>query len=306
MQSAIADLQGCRPSSFVDLPISVIIPVRNEAQNLPRCLESLAGVAEIIVIDSHSTDQTCEIARQHGAQVIQFHYYGGWPKKRQWALDNLPLQYEWVLLLDADEALTPELKQEIRSAIGRTKIDGYWIKLAMHFLGHQLRYCGASFSKLSLFRHGKGRFECRISDQDSSMCDMEVHEHVIVNGQTGHLRASIVHHNVSSLSRYLEKHNEYSNWEARVWIEPTDHPHALSPKWFGTQAQRRRWLRKKFFAFPGSPMLLFLYRYFLRLGFLDGRAGLFYCGLQAIQLVHVKAKIYELRLRHAQTGVETC
>jgi hypothetical protein len=129
---------------------------------------------------------------------------------------------------------------------------------------------------------------------------------VIVNGQTGHLRASIVHHNVSSLSRYLEKHNEYSNWEARVWIEPTDHPRALSPKWFGTQAQRRRWLRKKFFAFPGSPMLLFLYRYFLRLGFLDGRAGLFYCGLQAIQLVHVKAKIYELRLRHAQTGVETC
>src|SRR5579872_4154514 len=84
------------------LPLSVIIPVRNEAGNLPRCLESLRGVGEIYVIDSQSSDGTVEIAQSFGAQVVQFHYAGGWPKKRQWAMDTLPLAYEWVFLIDAD------------------------------------------------------------------------------------------------------------------------------------------------------------------------------------------------------------
>ncbi|PYV87310.1 MAG: glycosyltransferase family 2 protein, partial [Acidobacteria bacterium] len=294
-------------SSFVDLPISVIIPVRNEAQNLPRCLESLHGAGEIIVIDSQSSDETCEVARRRFAQVVQFHYHGGWPKKRQWAIDNLPLKFDWVLLLDADEALTTQLKQEIRAAISCPEINGYWIKLQMHFLGRRLRHCGATFSKLSLFRHGKGHFECRIADQDSSMCDIEVHEHVMVDGQTARLQSAIVHNNVSSLSRYLEKHNEYSNWEARVWTETADNAGSLPPALFGTQAQRRRWLRKHFFMLPGSPLFLFLYRYLFRFGFLDGKPGLFYCALQAIQLFQVKAKIYELRLRQAAPArVEPC
>lgn len=306
MPTATAELQERVVRSSVELPISVIIPVRNEARNLPRCLASLEGAGEVIVVDSQSSDDTCEIARHHAAQVVQFHYHGGWPKKRQWALNNLPLKFDWVLLLDADEALTPQLKQEIRAAIARAEVAGYWIRLDMHFLGRRLRHCGATFSKLSLFRRGKGRFECRLAEQDSSMCDMEVHEHVIVDGQTSQLRSALVHHNVSSLSRYLEKHNEYSNWEARVWTEITTHPDALTPALLGSQPQRRRWLRKKFFMLPGSPLSLFLYRYFLRLGFLDGKAGLFYCALQAIQLFQVKAKIYELQLHRASSGTEPC
>src|SRR5579884_3933386 len=91
------------------LPVSVIIAARNEERNLPRCLEALRDTAEVFVIDSQSSDATPEIARSYGAQVVQFHYRGGWPKKRQWALDTLPLNCEWVLLLDADEVLTEEL-----------------------------------------------------------------------------------------------------------------------------------------------------------------------------------------------------
>jgi hypothetical protein len=91
------------------LPVSVIIPVRNEAKNLPRCLRTLGEAGEVVVVDSQSTDATVEIAREFGAQVVQFHYQGGWPKKRQWAMDTLPLAYDWILLLDADEVLTPEL-----------------------------------------------------------------------------------------------------------------------------------------------------------------------------------------------------
>lgn len=284
------------------LPISVIIPVRNEAHNLPRCLESLRSVGEVYVIDSQSTDDTAPIARSHGAQVVQFHYAGGWPKKRQWAMDTLPLAYDWILLLDADEVLTPELAAEIRKAIQDPRIDGYYIALQMHFLGRRLRHCGASFWKLSLFRKGLGRFECRLEDQDASMADMEVHEHVVVKGATRRLMQPLIHHNVESFSRYIQKHNEYSNWEARVWMESLSknsrnrNEEDIQPSLWGSQAQRRRWLRRHFLGLPGSPILFFLYKYVLNLGILDGVPGLIFCTMQGIQFFHIKAKIYELRI----------
>lgn len=285
----------------VILPISVVVPVRNEAQNLSRCLESLRGVGEIWVLDSQSTDGTIEIANSFGAHVVQFHYQGGWPKKRQWALDTLPLGYEWVLLLDADEALTPELVAEMLSVLQDSNVDGYYIGLEMVFLGRRLRHSGASFYKLSLFRRGRGRFECRAQDQDMSMCDMEVHEHVLVSGKTGKLKQRLLHRNVESLSRYIRKHDEYSNWEVRVARHAQGNPSELKPALFGTQAQRRRWLRNFFFRMPGSSVVLFLFRYVLCLGFLDGVPGLIYCGFQAIQFFHVKAKLYEASL--SQTTV---
>lgn len=277
------------------LPISVIVPVRNEARNLPRCLEALAGVGEVYVIDSQSSDDTIAIAEAHGANVIQFHYAGGWPKKRQWAMDTLPLAYDWILLLDADEVLTPDLVKEIKRAIQNPDVDGYFIRLQLLFLGKMLRHCDASFWKLSLFRKARGRFECRLKDQDASMADIEIHEHVVVDGPTTSLRNALVHHNVESLSRYILKHNEYSNWEARVLLQQRSDPEEMSATLFGTQAQRRRWLKRHLYRLPGFPVLLFLYRYIFRLGFLDGVPGLIYCSFQAVQMFHSKAKIYELK-----------
>ena len=279
------------------IPISVLIPVRNEARNLPRCLESLRDVGEAIVIDSQSTDATVEVALTFSAQVVQFHYRGGWPKKRQWAMDTLPLKFGWILLLDADEVLTPELKIEICREIQNLNVSGYSIALRMWFLGRVLRHGDAGFWKLSLFRRGAGRYECRLKEQDRSMADMEVHEHVVVDGPTAQLQNPIIHHNVESLSRYIEKHDEYSNWEARVLMEGNEATGLLKPRLFGAQAERRRWLKLHLFDLPGSPALLFLYRYLIRLGFLDGVAGLIYCGFQAVQMFHTKAKIYELRSR---------
>jgi glycosyltransferase involved in cell wall biosynthesis len=281
------------------LPVSVIIPVRNEAKNLPRCLQALRDVGEVFVIDSHSTDDTVEIARSHGAQVMQFHYQGGWPKKRQWAMNTLPIAYDWILLLDADEILTPELTQEMRSAIQNPAVNGYSILLRTWFLGRVLRHGDVALWKLSLFRRGKGKFECRLQDQDASMADMEVHEHVVVEGTTARLSNPLIHHNVESLSRYIQKHDEYSNWESRVLFERGDDKE-LPPSLWGSQAQRRRWLKRKLFAVPGSPVLLFLYRYILRCGFLDGVPGVIYCGFQAVQMFHTKAKIYELKRKRAE------
>lgn len=286
------------------LLVTAIVAARNEAHNLGRCLDGLRDVDEVYVIDSQSTDETCSIAASHGAKVVQFHYAGGWPKKRQWAMDNLPIANDWILLIDADEVLTHDLAEEIRAAIRNpaaadrpidiASVVGYRIRLEMYFLGKVLRHCDASFWKLSLFRKGHGRFECRLKDQDASMADMEVHEHVVVDGPTAELHHPLIHHNVESLSRYIQKHNEYSNWEARVLAgEQNDQemPASLS----GTQAQRRRWLKRKLYRVPGSPILLFLYRYLFRLGFLDGTPGLIYCTFQAVQMFHTKAKIFELR-----------
>src|ERR1700690_996682 len=303
---SIATQSGFEVSSARDaaptLPVSVIVPVRNEARNLPRCLESLADFGEVYVIDSQSSDDTAAVAESHGAKVIQFCYAGGWPNKRQWAMDALPLAYDWVFLVDADEALTPELAEEIGQAIQNPHFDGYQIPLRLFFLGRALHHSGARFYKLSLFRRGTGRFECRLKDQDASMADMEVHEHVIVEGKSARLKNPLLHHNVESLARYIQKHDEYSNWGARVWVEgrtKSNYPvlRDLPPSLFGSQAQRRRWLRKRLFTLPGSPFLLFIYRYVFRLGFLDGVPGLIYCGFQGIQFFQIKAKIYELRSR---------
>jgi len=289
-----------RPSAV--LPVTVIVPVRNEARNLPFCLDSLRDVGEVYVIDSQSTDATAEIARSYGAHVVQFHYQGGWPKKRQWAMESLPLAYDWIFLVDADEAISPQLAEEIRSAIQDSAIDGYYVALRMYFLGRELRHSGASFYKLSLFRRGKGRYECRLRDQDASMADVEVHEHVVTQGKTATLRHHLLHRNVESLSHYIRKHDEYSNWDARVWVEGESNSQALAPSLLGSQAQRRRWLRRKFFAIPGSPLLFFLYKYIFCLGVLDGIPGLIYCSLQGIQFFHIKAKIYELKKTSTQHG----
>jgi len=286
------------------LPLSVIVPARNEAHNLSRCLESLKSVGEVYVIDSQSTDDTAAIASSHGAKVVQFHYAGGWPKKRQWAMDTLPLAYDWTLLLDADEVLTPELADEIKKAIQDPRIDGCYIALQIYFLGRRLRHSGASFWKLSLFRKGLGRFECRLQDQDASMADMEVHEHVVVKGATRKLSHPLIHHNIESLSRYIQKHNEYSNWEARVWLDRSHNKNEedIEPSLWGTQAQRRRWLRRHFLEMPGSPLAFFLYKYIWSLGFLDGVPGLIYCAMQGIQFFHIKAKIYESRISKSRVN----
>jgi glycosyltransferase involved in cell wall biosynthesis len=293
----LADTQAVtsRSANPDAIAVSVVIPTRNEARHLARCLEAIRGFSEVYVVDSASTDATVEIARAFGAEVVQFHYHGGWPKKRQWALDSLPFENDWILLLDADEVLTPELAEEMREAIRDPDFIGYQVFLRLYFLGRELRFGRNGFWKLSLFRRGKGQFECRLRDQDPSMSDIEVHEHVVVEGQVGKLRHVLPHHNVESLDRYLTKHNEYSNWEAKVLLQDNEQGDALPATLLGNQAQRRRWLKKRFFRLPGSPLFFFLYKYMLRLGFLDGVPGLIYCALQSTHFFHIKAKMYELQ-----------
>ena len=281
------------------MPVSVLIPVRNEAVNLPRCLDAIRDWAdEIVVVDSGSTDETVAIAKDAGATVLQFSYRGGWPKKRQWALDSHDWKNNWTLLLDADEILTSPVKTEISEAIASGRSDGYWLPFRIVFLGRMLRFGDTQLWKCSLFRSGKGRYERRLGNQNETMSDIEVHEHVVVDGPTSRLTCPVRHENWNSLARYVEKHNTYSTWEAAVLREGSDADLPASP--FGNQAQRRRWLKRTLIRLPGSPLLRFLYIYFLRLGFLDGRPGLIYATFKMVQMLHVKAKMYELD--HSQQG----
>lgn len=277
------------------VPVSVLIPVRNEAHNIRRCLDALHGWAdEIVVVDSQSTDDTLAIAESYGATVLQFFYKGGWPKKRQWALDTHSFRNDWILLLDADEILLDPIKKEIAAAIQSDEYDGYWLRFQLYFLGRQLRHGGFDLWKLFLFRKGTGHYERRLEQQDATMSDIEVHEHVVCDGPVGRLRQPIRHENWNSLYRYIAKHNEYSEWEARVYHEGQQGE--VQPSLLGNQAQRRRWLKQKLVRVPGFPVITFFYHYVLKLGFLDGKAGLIYCGLKSVQRFHAKAKLYELEL----------
>lgn len=281
--------------------ISVLIPVFNEEKNIRRCLEALKNWAEeIIVVDSQSTDSTIEIAESFGAKVLQFHYKGGWPKKRQWALDTYDFRNDWILLLDADEIVTQELKLEVEKSLNISYLNGFYIRLELVFLGRRLKHGGFDFYKLNLFRKGKGTFEKRIDNQTMEMSDIEVHEHVKIQGTTEYLKHAIEHHNVNNIFRYIQKHNEYSTWEAEI-MHKTKHGllgrNEIPPKLIGgSQTQKRRWFKNKLFFLPGFSIITFLYHYILRLGFLDGIPGLIYCGFKGIQRFHAKAKLKELQI----------
>ena len=123
------------------VPVSVIVPIKNEAENLPRCLGSVPWADEIFVVDSQSTDGSIDLAEKLGGKVVQFQFNGTWPKKKNWALENLPFKNEWVFILDADEVLPPEAADEIAKAIvDPGPIAGYWINRYFMFLGRRLRH----------------------------------------------------------------------------------------------------------------------------------------------------------------------
>jgi glycosyltransferase involved in cell wall biosynthesis len=164
-------------------PISVLIPVKNEEQNIRACLESVKWADEIFVVDSHSEDKTVEIAQEYTDKIIQFHYVPGGPKKKNWSLENLPFAHEWVLIIDADERITPELRDEICDVIQRDETDGYYINRRFIFLGEWIKHCGWYPSwNLRLFKHLLGRYELLGTDEQASIGDNEVHEHVILKG----------------------------------------------------------------------------------------------------------------------------
>lgn len=284
------------------LPITVIIAARNEELNIGKCMSSLQMVERIIVVDSDSDDQTQVLAEEHGAEVIQFQYNGAYPKKRQWALDNLNIETNWVFMLDADEEVTDLLWEEIKYAIQKKDCpEALMIRKGFHFMGKKFEYGGFSHPAVLLWKTGKGKFEETLAT-DANQQDMEVHERVLVSGHVESLKQHLIHNDFKGLHAYYDRHNKYASWEAELryqflitgkWGESD-----LKAKLFGNSQEFRRFVKKFIILLPFEPWIWFVYHYFIRLGFLEGRRGLIASQIRREYIRQVRTKVYELQLKN--------
>jgi glycosyltransferase involved in cell wall biosynthesis len=268
------------------LPVTVVVPVKNEEKNLKACLECLGGFQKIVVLDSNSTDRTRAIAESSGATVINFNWDGKFPKKRNWYLRNHVVSTPWVLFVDADEYLSEDFKRELAATLPGTGHAGFWLSYHNYFLGRYLKH-GDIFTKLALFRVGEGEYE-RVDDEQWSSLDMEVHEHPVLNGTTGTIASAIRHEDFKGMRAYFQRHNEYSTWEAKRYIRMiNDETFQWDDLTFRQKTKYR--LLNSWLLGP----LFFLYAYFYRLGILDGIAGFAFALCKMIYFWQIKVKIVE-------------
>lgn len=278
----------------LSVPVSVLIPVKNEGKNIRDCIASVAWASEIVVVDSGSTDDTAGIASRAGARVVQFEYIPGGPRKKNWALQNLTFGNEWILILDADERITPELAKEVAAAIRHPQgHEGFYVNRRFNFLGNWIYHAGYFPSwNLRLFRHGRGLYETLSYDFQNSG-DNEVHEHVILQGSAGHLASPMDHFAYPTLAEFIEKHRRYAYWEA----EMDERASRLQSDGSGMSRNLllRRSLKRMARRMPFPHWFRFVYHYFLKRGFLDGVEGYVFCHLLAEYEFWIWARGLELR-----------
>ena len=286
-----------------DLNLTVIILTQNEAKHLERCLTSVKDFASyVLVVDSGSTDDTVEIAERLGAKVMHNPWLNH-ATQFNFALDQLPEGVDWVLRLDADEVVTPQLSAEIIEKIGRlgSEVSGIALPRRMSFLGKRIRWGGIFPIRIvRLFRAGKGRCEIRWMD-----------EHIIVDGETVEFAGEIHDDNLNSLTWWTDKHNAYASRETveLLNLEYGFKPHeTVTNLRSGRQARIKRWLKEAVYSHLPAGLrafVYFLYRYVLCLGFLDGREGAAFHVLQGFWYRYlVDAKLHEVQLYMRRNDVD--
>ncbi|MFZ2957716.1 MAG: glycosyltransferase family 2 protein [Candidatus Ozemobacteraceae bacterium] len=276
--------------------VSILILTKNEEKDLPGCLESISWSDDIHVFDSFSTDRTVEIAKTHGATVTQrpsmarqAFFGGNEAEHKNWGLRNIPFRHNWILQLDADERVPCELAQEIqRTSLDSSYFVAYRIRRRDFFLGTWLKHTSASPFNLRLFRPEKMRYE-RLVNPIS-----------IPDGPVGELRSYFDHFPFNKgMSHWFDRHNTYSSLEARQIMTNRRNQIEFSLYWalFATDINERRFHQKEaFYRLPARPLIKFFLLYFLKRGFLDGRAGFTYAILQSIYEYMIVLKTRELEL----------
>ena len=263
------------------IPLTLVVLTYNEEENLPGCLESTTGwVRHVVVVDSGSTDGTLAIAGRYDACVLN-HAFETHARQWDWALENLPVEAEWILGLDADQRVTPELRDELIALFtgdqGRIDaVNGFYVKRRQIFRGKWIRF-GGYYPKylLKLFR----RDAVHSSEQDL------VDHHFYVDGRTAKLSHDIleVNRKEDDIAFWIAKHNRYARLHAQEeLLRRNGQGWPLQPRLFGSPDERVVWLKQRWHRLPlyVRPVLYFLYRYFLRLGFLDGKQGFIFHFLQ--------------------------
>ncbi len=274
--------------------LTVIILTFNEERHLERCIESLQGIAnEIVIADCYSTDRTLEIARANSASIIQ-NKWVNYATQFNWALGQLRPGTDWVLRIDADEYVTPELMTEIKEKLPLlgSHVDGVYCSRRMTFQGKLIRHGGVfPVRVLRLFRHGKGECEKRWMD-----------EHIKVTGETENFQGEIIDDNLNSLTWWIAKHNNYASREVidLLNLEYGFMPHdTIAGLQSTSQAGFKRWIKESIYSrlpLGFRALAYFLYRYVIRCGFLDGSTGTAFHFLQGFWYRYlVDIKIAEVK-----------
>jgi len=270
-----------------NIPVTVLIPVKNEEVNLAKCLDRLEEFAEVILLDSSSTDKTLQIAAEYNVTVLQFDWTGTYPKKRNWYLLNHQPSNPWVLFLDADEFIDTAFCDELRRTINKDDCNGYWLSYTNFFLERKLTY-GVQQRKLALFRFGKALYE-RIDEDGWSGLDMEVHEHPIVEGQIGKIDAPIDHCDYKGLAKFIDRHRDYAQWEAKRCIKLQSDV-TTAQNFTPRQKFKYRHIQKWWY-----PWFYFAFTYFTKLGILDGSSGFHYATYKAWYFQTIRLLIQEYK-----------
>jgi glycosyltransferase involved in cell wall biosynthesis len=285
------------------LPITAIVLTFNEERNLVACLDSIKDhVAEIVVVDSFSTDKTIEIAKRYTDRVYQ-HEFINQAKQFIWTTTTLDLTNEWLLRIDADERWTPEGFAELKNLIESGSYDGIYVKMRIFFMGRFMRH-GAFYPNyfLRVYKKSKGAMEDRFMD-----------EHIHVEGPTARSNIDVLemnHDRMYSLTDFTKKHNGYSSREAAEYLVQKydllklDSVGSMSGT---TTTERKRWMKENFYYRLPKFLRAFIYwkyRYFLKLGFLDGMEGFIFHFLQGFWYRFlVDAKIYQVERYAREKGV---
>lgn len=273
-------------TEVIGIPVTVAIPVKDEAAALPACLARLGRFAEVVVIDSGSTDGTAAVAERFGARVLRFSWNGRYPKKRNWFLLNHPPAQPWVLFLDADEIVDDAFCDEVAEQIAADLHDGFWLTYTKHFMGRRLDH-GVPQRKLALFRVGAGLYE-RIEEDAWSRLDMEVHEHPVIDGRIGEIRAPLVHDDDRGVAKFVQRHCDYARWEARRTLQLR----AGGPDAWRTLTSRQRFKYRHIDRWWYC-WFYFLFDYVARSGFRDGAAGFRYAFLKLWYFMLIRIMLIE-------------
>lgn len=275
------------------LSVSVIILTFNEELHIRRCLENVRSVAQqVFVVDSFSKDKTVDIATELGAEVVQHEWPGNQAEQFNWALENLPIQTDWILRMDADEFLTPELKNEMQTKLPvlSDEVSAVVLPLGRMFQGRLLKHGIVNGVKMiRLFRKGRAWYEVRLMD-----------EHLLVNsGTTINFECKFIDDNLQPIHYFIAKHNGYSVKEAIMLLD--SEYHLIEIGMSGEYCEEVRKKREEKLRYARMPLFwrvcgYFIYRYIIKLGFLDGKEGFlwdFFQGLWYRMLVD--AKVYEIK-----------
>lgn len=270
-------------------PVSVIVLTFNEEINLPRCLESLRWCDDVVVLDSFSTDATTEIARNSGVRLFQ-RKFDDYATQRNYALKEVEYQHPWVLMVDADEVVPEKLVQEIGEVLASCKeeVTLFRMRRKDFFLGQWIKH-SSSYKELwfgRLMRIGRVWVERAINE--------EFH----TDGKVALLHSSVLHYPFNKgFHSWLEKHNKYSSMEAELKFHQGGYQWKWSDFWHADPAKKRKALKALVYSLPGRPLVMFIGRYLVKGGVMDGRAGFTYCILKTIYEYMIDCKVRELARR---------